>query len=548
MTAQSLIIGLDGADWDVIEALGSDQLPTLHGLRATGTHARLQSVQPPATLPNWTTFLTGVGPGAHGVFDFTIRNGYNVRFTGGSVREVPTVFSRLDRLGRRTACVAFPGTWPSEPLEHGVYISGWDAPVAFEADASYVWPRSLHASILRRFGALRFDTVDEFHADHSGWHDRLPQALEARIEQKTALANWLLEQNAWHLFAVYFGESDTASHYLWSLHDNQSPRRPGHCLANQTDGLARIYRALDHSVATLLQAAGGPDRVELTIVSDHGSGGSSDKALYLNRLLAEWGFLHFKPRTRLGPIANRAKQLALDKLAPRVRHYLFEKASRRLPSMLESYARYGHIDMARTRIFSDELNYFPSLHFNLRGREPLGLLHPHDVPDMLRDLTRALCAVRDPWSDEPVIKSVHERGALFHGPFLHRAPDLLLELHLDNGYSYNLLPSGSFRGEGAWRRLKAEEYLGKKGRSLPGSHRDHGVYLASGPRVRIRGECHLRMADAMGHVLSRLEPWVQLPDIPAPAPLGISSRTRNSFTSSKEAQIAARLRQLGYID
>src|SRR6185295_14358125 len=82
VAARSLLIGLDGADLSVVHALGRARLPNLFALIDRGAHAALESVQPPATLPNWTTLLTGVGPGHHGVFDFTVRDGYRVRFTG----------------------------------------------------------------------------------------------------------------------------------------------------------------------------------------------------------------------------------------------------------------------------------------------------------------------------------------------------------------------------------------------------------------------------------------------------------------------------------
>ena len=86
MTARHLVIGLDGADLDVVRALGRARLPALFAAMERGAFAHLESVQPPATLPNWTTFLTGTDPGVHGVFDFTTRRGYSVRFTAGTVR------------------------------------------------------------------------------------------------------------------------------------------------------------------------------------------------------------------------------------------------------------------------------------------------------------------------------------------------------------------------------------------------------------------------------------------------------------------------------
>ncbi|MDH4281239.1 MAG: alkaline phosphatase family protein, partial [Myxococcales bacterium] len=101
MGARALVIGLDGFDLSLVEKFGQRRLPNLHALMARGVFASLESVQPPATLPNWTTFLTGVDPGQHGVFDFTTRRGTEVRFTAGTVREVPTLFGRLDDQGLR---------------------------------------------------------------------------------------------------------------------------------------------------------------------------------------------------------------------------------------------------------------------------------------------------------------------------------------------------------------------------------------------------------------------------------------------------------------
>ena len=49
MSARHLVIGLDGADVDVIDGLGDDALPAIAALRRRGAWARLESVQPPAT-------------------------------------------------------------------------------------------------------------------------------------------------------------------------------------------------------------------------------------------------------------------------------------------------------------------------------------------------------------------------------------------------------------------------------------------------------------------------------------------------------------------
>ena len=88
---------------------------------------------------------------------------------------------------------------------------------------------------------------------------RLPAALERRVARKTEWARWLLGRQDWDVFAVYFGESDTASHYLWAHHDAGSPRRPASVSVEQQRGLLHVYKALDRAVGSLLEAAGGDE-------------------------------------------------------------------------------------------------------------------------------------------------------------------------------------------------------------------------------------------------------------------------------------------------
>jgi predicted AlkP superfamily phosphohydrolase/phosphomutase len=568
------VLGLDGLDLGLVQQFGPEALPNLHSLMSRGVFAALESVQPPATLPNWTTFLTGVDPARHGVFDFTTRKGYQVRFTAGTAREVPTLFTQLDRLGLRCACLSFPATWPPEELEHGVFVSGWDAPVAFEADRSFMWPPSLFDETVKRFGTPSFDDVDEFHADAPGWVDRLPDALVRRVARKTDWARWLLERQDWDVFALYFGESDTASHYLWAHHDSASPRRPADVSAAQRGGLRRVYEALDQAVGSLLQAAGG-EHSEVTVLSDHGSGGSSDKVLYLNQLLAEHGLLRFRPQR--APGGAGLKEIALRRFPPRLREQLFRLGNAWLPSRLESNVRFGAIDMANTLAFSDELNYFPGIHLNVAGREPRGIVQAGQRRDTILRIRAALLDTRDPWSGKPVFRDLIPREQLFEGPHLDRAPDLLVDLHLDDGYSYNLMPSSPQRGASAapWRQSRSTEHpaagspfrkladhekLGKKGRSLAGSHRSHGFMALAGPSVRPAGRLDAHIADLSATLLCRLGLsvptsfmgrvlWEALQDAKRESTLSLPEPTRlEPRTTRNEGLVESRLRALGYIE
>ena len=84
-----LVLGLDGATFDVAAPLvRAGRLPNLARLMQEGAHAPLASTVPPMTFPSWTAFLTGLGPGRHGVFDFTqkVPGEYRLRFTSASTR------------------------------------------------------------------------------------------------------------------------------------------------------------------------------------------------------------------------------------------------------------------------------------------------------------------------------------------------------------------------------------------------------------------------------------------------------------------------------
>jgi predicted AlkP superfamily phosphohydrolase/phosphomutase len=194
----------------------------------------------------------------------------------------------------------------------------------------------------------------------------------------------------------------------------------------------------------------------------------------------------------------------------------------------------------------------------LRGREPEGTVDPHRVLSLRHEVEEFLRSLRDPWTGRLVVREVWPREAIFEGPFVERAPDLLLELHLDRGYSVSLMPSASAPpGTGAWRKLAPHEHIGKKGRSLPGSHRPRGLFIASGESIEPIGEVRAHIADATATLLARLgigpsaemsgrilrealrvrSIATELPSAPSPTQL------RGDRTS-----LERRLRALGYID
>lgn len=67
-----IVLGMDGMDPGFLERHWSD-LPNLDRLRRAGEFKRLGTVMPPQSPVAWSTFITGMDPGGHGVFDFIHR-------------------------------------------------------------------------------------------------------------------------------------------------------------------------------------------------------------------------------------------------------------------------------------------------------------------------------------------------------------------------------------------------------------------------------------------------------------------------------------------
>jgi predicted AlkP superfamily phosphohydrolase/phosphomutase len=71
--AQVIVLGVDGLDPGFVERHWDD-LPNLAALRQRGSFQRLQTTDPPQSPVAWSSFITGLDPDQHGIFDFVQRN------------------------------------------------------------------------------------------------------------------------------------------------------------------------------------------------------------------------------------------------------------------------------------------------------------------------------------------------------------------------------------------------------------------------------------------------------------------------------------------
>src|SRR5437870_805008 len=90
MTSNVLLIGWDGADWRILDPLlERGVLPNLAALIERGGRSDLTSTLPTHSWTAWPSFLTGVDPDWHGVYDILEGRGGNRQFpvTFRSIKE-----------------------------------------------------------------------------------------------------------------------------------------------------------------------------------------------------------------------------------------------------------------------------------------------------------------------------------------------------------------------------------------------------------------------------------------------------------------------------
>jgi len=68
-----IVLGIDGMDPNFLERHW-ESLPHLDALRREGEFKRLETTMPPQSPVAWSTFITGLDPGGHGIFDFVHRD------------------------------------------------------------------------------------------------------------------------------------------------------------------------------------------------------------------------------------------------------------------------------------------------------------------------------------------------------------------------------------------------------------------------------------------------------------------------------------------
>ncbi len=149
-----VIIGFDGMDPTLAERwMAEGKLPSLAALAKEGAFRRLQTTHPPLSPVAWSSFMTGVHPARHGIFDFLARDvrSYLPFLSSSAIepakrslaigkfqvplgrprlrlfRKAPPFWKILGNHGVFSSVVRVPATFPAERF-HGACLSGMSVP------------------------------------------------------------------------------------------------------------------------------------------------------------------------------------------------------------------------------------------------------------------------------------------------------------------------------------------------------------------------------------------------------------------------------------
>ena len=216
------IVGLDGADWELIDPLvARGRLPNLARLKARGAWGPMRSMDPMLSPLLWTTVATGKPPEQHGIIDFLVRDARTGKPVPVSsrARKVKALWNMLGDAGRTSDIVAWWATWPAEPtaghiVSDRVAYSTFTFTPGLEDAAGATWPKEYFATIRGRLVAAEAIPDAELRrfADATPEEFRRLATIVASARSYHAAGLDLLARGQPDLFALYYQGIDEVAH------------------------------------------------------------------------------------------------------------------------------------------------------------------------------------------------------------------------------------------------------------------------------------------------------------------------------------------------
>lgn len=464
-----LVIGLDGATWEVINPLlEQGKLPNLARLMKDGSHGHLKSTIPPFSPPAWASFMTGMNPGKHGIFGFVNFNPQSYsqidsRLVTSSPLVGRTIFDILSQFDYRLAVISVPITYPAWPI-NGFMVSGEPCP---DNPKSFVYPETFADSLNRRYAFL-----STFWSEPN---DVIIKGLRDMDQSRVDLAiKLILEENLDALFLV-LGATDRVQHNFWRFYDKTFGSLLGlpH-VTNFEDVIPETYMRADQNIGRILKHI--DEDTMVVVISDHGAGPAALNLFHTNAWLQTQRYLQIIHRQdRIVDISRSVVMMIRGSmntpLGNKVRRLIPARFVRQGRAVVRNIAQ---IDWSQTLAYRFPM-YPPNegIVINLAGRQPQGVVQPGVEYESLRkEIIKKVLKLKDTNTGEQIVLRAHLREQLYNGSFIERAPDIILVLQED--YT---------GGTGLHEPLVSTINFATLNK-VNGEHRMQGILLVLGPMIK----------------------------------------------------------------
>ena len=373
------ILGLDSVPPELLFDKLLDKVPTIRRMMSEGLHSSLRSCDPPITVPAWMVMFTGKNPGRLGIYGFRHRKegsyteGYIVNST--HVRQ-PTIWDYLGDNGFRSVIIGMPPGYPPVRMKNGAMVSCFLTPTQ---DRPFTYPPELKDEILKLNGG-KYDFDVTFRTEDRG---TLKKGLFEMTEKRFDVAEHLARSQKWDFFALHEIGFDRLHHAFWKFFD---PTHPKYVKGNEYEGVFEEYYSMADRRINELLGIFGEDCITF-VLSDHGSKGMHG-AFCVNEWLAREGYLAYKQQ----PV----QVVDIDK---------------------------ADVDWKKTKAWGWG-GYYARIFFNLKGREPNGLIEPSEFQTEKKRLEEKILLLKDA-RGRKMKNSVLEPPKLY-GEAIGDAPDLMV--------------------------------------------------------------------------------------------------------------------------
>ncbi|HET6967610.1 MAG TPA: glycosyltransferase, partial [Ornithinibacter sp.] len=427
----------------MVELAGAGLCPNIARLLAEG--AAVETVAPYGTFVGslWKTVATGLEVGHHRYYNWVqpAEHEYDVRSTSPREALGTPFWETLSARGRSVAVLDVPHAEVPSAL-NGVLLKEWGCHDRHHGTGSF--PPELVDELQEVAGGHPYGTCpppggdDQFapcdYTLRAGAHRTLDEErrlfalITAGVEAKRRASMHLLARGGWDLFVSVVGESHCVGHQLWHVHDPDHPRHDPAAPRLFGDPVVEVYRRLDALVGEHL-AAVGPETTCYVHLS-HGMQSHFDGDHLLDEVLLrldedDRAGVPTGWRTRLArPVFDRARGRVLDALRQLVGVGLRQRIAAAPPTTAIVHGPRAD----RRWYWSPNNTVVSAVRFNVRGREPAGLVSAGPELDALREVVeRGLLELVNVDTGRPAVRRVVRAEEVLERSAGDAFPDLFVE-------------------------------------------------------------------------------------------------------------------------